>query len=241
MRSTTGLRTRSLNLSRGRAVAIVVAGLALMSVISAVRATAAGSGGTTAPASTCPTGTLAFSSNLTNGSMKIGRAASVSGGSAKACGALAMNAEGALTATVDKANVTFAPTETTVLFLKLPTRVAAVGNLSGPASIGADGQHVTLTGPVEATANILGAKCVLSIAPGLTTDTSRKLTGKPLADDGTGMLRGKLVANDFAVPAIRSSRECPLAIAALTNSLLGLPLAKGESSVTFDISLKLGV
>jgi hypothetical protein len=234
---------RGLTLTRGRGAAVVLAGLALAGVLTAVGATAAGPAAPAATATGCPTGALAFSSTLSKGSMKVGRVASVTGGSAKACGAISAGADGALVATVEKTNVTFAPTETSVLILKLPTRVAATGNLSGPATIAADGQHVALTGPVAATANILGARCVLNLTPTLTTDTSRRLKGQPLTDDGsgTGSVKGKLVADDFAVPAIRATRECPAAIAGLTNALLGLPLAKGESSITFDIALKLGV
>jgi hypothetical protein len=243
MGSIVGPRRRGRSLTRGRAVAIVLAGLTLTGAVVAGGANARGTATSSTTATACPTGALAFTSNLTNGSMKIGRVASVSGGSAKACGAITAGADGALVATIDKSNVTFAPTQTTALILRLPTTVKAVGNLSGPATIAADGQHVTLTGPVEATANLLGSRCVLALSPGLTTDTSGRLTGQPLKDDGTGTgtAKGRLVANAFSVPAIRPTRECPAAIAAMTNLMLGLPLGKGQSSVTFDVSLKLGV
>ena len=40
-------------------------------------------------------------------------------------------------------------------------------------------------------------------------------------------MRGKLVANDFSVAAVKPTPSCPLLIAGLNNTLLGLPLAMG--------------
>lgn len=188
----------------------------------------------------CPTGPLAFTSELTNGTLQIGRAASSSGNRATACGEIAPTA-GGLTATIAPAGLVFAPGSTTVLFLKLPTRTSAVGPLTGPVSLGAGSIEASLTGPVVAEAKLLGFTCTIGpISPTLTTGTSGGLAGSPFVDDGTGVLRGRLVAADFTVPRIAASRSCPHAIAGLTNLLLGLPLSAGRSSIAFDASIRLG-
>jgi hypothetical protein len=217
-----------------RAVAaVVVAGGVAVPVALTDNATASAT-------TTCPTGALAFTTDLSNGTLQIGALAKSTGNSAHACGSIAATSSG-LQATVLQSNITFAPGSTTVLILRLPTTTQALGNLSGPASIASDGTHVALTGPVQATANLLGAQCVIGpITPTLTTDKSGALTGKPFVADSTGAMHGKVVANNFTVPAIKATRSCPFLIAGLTNAILGLPLRAGQSSISFDATLHLG-
>ncbi|HEY5153162.1 MAG TPA: hypothetical protein VIJ47_00410, partial [Acidimicrobiales bacterium] len=49
---------------------------------------------------------------------------------------------------------------------------------------------------------------------------------------------GKVVANDFAVPAIQRSNTCPGFVASLSNLLVGLPAAAGKASITMEGSIK---
>ncbi|MPQ99212.1 hypothetical protein GB931_15055 [Modestobacter sp. I12A-02628] len=196
-----------------------------------------------APAPACPTaGGIPFSSTLSNGSFQIGRLATVSGASATACGVVTGSDFAALTSVVKKENVFFAPTTTKVTFLGLPTTVTPLGDLTGPASLVNGVTNVTLRGKVQVTTTILGSKCSFPLDLSLTTGTSGKLTGTPLVGGGTdGLLRGKVVANDFSVPKFQPSWACNVLLTSSSNLLLGLPLAPGASSISFDIALKLDV
>jgi hypothetical protein len=198
-----------------------------------------------AAGSACPAsggGNIAFSANLTNGNERIGPLATSKNNSATACGLVTPAADGRLRGSIQPMNITFAPSTTTVLILNLPTTLEATGTISGPVAFNADGSvSVSLGGPITATANVLGFKCTIGpFSPTLTTGASGRLQGTPLTADATGAFSGKLVANDFSVPAIRPSLRCPLLIAGATNAVLGLPRHAGQSSVTFDASITLG-
>ena len=114
-------------------------------------------------------------------------------------------------------------------------------SVSGPTTLNSDGTiGVSLAGPVLVTTKILGSTCTFPLNLNLTTGSSGAMAGTPLAGDGAGGFAGTLVANDFPVPALKPSRRCNAVVTTLTNTLLGLPLAAGRSSVRFHLALTLG-
>ncbi|HEX6674303.1 MAG TPA: hypothetical protein VF486_04670 [Actinomycetes bacterium] len=219
---------------RGRAVAIVLL-VALAGLLVAV----APSG---ASAAACPTtGGTPITSQLSNGTLKIGPVARASGTSGSGCGLLIIDDQGIRTV-LPKDNLTFDPFTLHVGILSVPTTVTAVSDFGGPVELLPNNQvGASLTGSVTSTASILGFKCTIGpFTPTLTTGTSGALTGTPFTGQPDGSLGGKLVANDFAVPAVRPSARCPLPIAALVNLTTHLPQKAGGSSITYDASLRVG-
>ncbi len=213
--------------------AVAVAGFA--GVAPAVAAT------TPSAAASCPTGALAFTSTLSNGTFAIGKSASSSGASGTACGSI-ISLNGGLGSSISKSNLSFAPSTTKVLILDVPTTVTPTSDMVGPTVLNSDGTiDVSLAGTVDVVTDVLGSKCTLPLSLSLTTGKSGALTGTPLtADATTGLDNGKLVDGDFTVPKIKPSKTCNPLIAALTNGLLGLPLKAGASTISFDLALKLG-
>lgn len=188
----------------------------------------------------CPTtGGIPFSSKLSNGTVKIGRLARASGTTASACGLVTFDPAVGLVSTIAKDNLTFDPFRLRVGLLSVPTQITAVTDFHGTVAGNPDGTtSITLTGSVTATSNVLGFRCTIGpFTPTLTTGTSGSLTGSPLVGQLPGPLTGKLVANDFTVPAARASRGCPGLIAGAVNLLVGLPQPAGGSSLTSDVSL----
>ena len=200
-------------------------------------------GAATAPP--CPTSnasSFAFKAVLDNGNMKIGSLASSSGNRVDVCGLIGINADGSLSTNVDPANVQFTGGAIKVLFLSIPASLTPAGPVTGGGGFNPDGSlSATFTAPIQANVSLLGFNCTLGpLAPTLTTGASGALTGQNLVPvDGTNDAKGKLVANSFGVPAIKSTRTCPFFVSGLVNLGLGLPLAPGKSSVTFDITLTL--
>jgi hypothetical protein len=220
---------------RGRAVAIVL----LVALAGLLVAVAPGGASAAAP---CPTtGGTPISSQLSNGTLKIGPVARASGTSASGCGLLIIDDQGIRTV-LPKDNLTFNPFTLHVGILSVPTTVTAVSDFAGPVELLPNNQvGASLTGSVTSTASILGFKCTIGpFTPTLTTGTSGALTGTPFTGQPDGSLGGKLVANDFAVPAVRPSARCPLPIAALVNLTTHLPQKAGGSSITYDASLRVG-
>jgi hypothetical protein len=187
----------------------------------------------------CPTGDLSFSSDLSNGSFTIGKTAKSTGNSAHACGVINASATG-LTATIQPGDIHFAPGTTKILILSLPTTLAATGPITGPVEITPEGSFdVSLTGPIQAKAALGPFSCTIGpITTMLTTGASGSLHGTAFVPDASGTLTGRLVSNDFTVPAVKASPTCPFLIAALTNVLVGLPSAAGKSSISFDGSIQ---
>ena len=223
-----------------RRVACVFAATA--SVIAVVPAATA-SAATSAGPGVCPkTGVFAFTSTLTHGAIKLGSNATVSNSSGAACGVVKSAAPGKLVAVVQPANTRFAPVTTVVGggLQNVPTTLKAAGPLSGPTTLGLKGLTTTLGGKVVATSTILGQKCDIPLTIKLTTGKSGALTGKELVADNKGVNHGRLVDGTFAVPAIQPSATCNAVVATLANTLLGLPLASGKSSIVYDVALKLG-
>lgn len=187
-----------------------------------------------------PSAGLPFVSKLTNGVTRIGQNATISDSSATSCGVLLARADGKLGLTILAKNIQFAPVVTKVGLLELPTTLRATSPLEGFVAFSTRGQTASISGAVQATADILGQQCVIPLRVRLTTGTSGPVSGTPFQFDSTGTSRGKLAAGSFAVPAIAPSATCNLVVAGLSNTLLGLPLDRGASTITYDASLKIG-
>lgn len=234
-----GLRALRRGTATRRSRVALVAGVVGLAVVALAPTTSM------AAAPTCPTSDLAsnkiaFTTDLNHGSLQIGKSASSTGNSAHGCGLVTAAPDGQLVASIAPANLTFAPATTKVLFLNLPTTTTALTTISGPVSIGADGADVALAGTLQASTKIGFFTCVVGpITPKLTTGTSGALTGSKFVPQPDGSLAGRVVSNDFSVPAIKASPTCPGIVAALNNALLGLPLAPGKSSIVFDGSFSL--
>ena len=84
----------------------------------------------------------------------------------------------------------------------------------------------------------MGQSCDIPLTLNLTTGKSGALTGKDFVANKAGVQTGKLVDGTFAVPAIQPSATCNAVVATLSNTLLGLPLAAGASSITYDATIK---
>jgi len=200
-------------------------------------------GAATAPP--CPTSdasSFAFKAVLDNGSMKIGSLASSTGNRVDVCGLIGINADGSLTTNVKPENTQFTGGAIKILFLSIPASLTPAGPVTGGGGFNADGSlSASFTAPIQANVSLLGFSCTLGpLAPTLTTGASGKMTGQNLVPvDGTNDAKGKLVANAFSIPAIKSTRTCPFFVSGLVNVGLGLPLAAGKSSVAFDITLTL--
>lgn len=191
----------------------------------------------------CPTNGIPFTSQLTNGNVKIGRMDPATGVSAAACGVVDFTPDLKLLATVPKENLTFEPFEVPIGItglLSIPVQITAVSDFTGPVTFAADGIHIALSGQVVADVRVLLSTCRLGpFTTSLTTDTSGALTGAPFFGTNPADLAGRLVGNDDAVPGAGHNLRCPLLISALLNSIAGLPAAAGQSSITFDATLQL--
>lgn len=217
----------------------VLSGLA---VAATVLATAPAASAAPATTSGCPRTSAAGSavrSTLSNGTARLGDRATITGSSATACGLLQIRKDGKLALVIQPRNVQFAPVVTRVGLLSLPTTLKATSVLTGPLAFTPKGQTATLKGSVLATADIQGQKCAIPLKVTLTTGTSGPVSGSFFQFDSAGVSRGRLAAGTFAVPAIAPSPSCNLLVAGLSNVLLGLPLAAGQSSIVYDASLKI--
>lgn len=227
-----------------RAAAVLIVGTAVLSTApvahavtqpAAVAMPAAGPG-------VCPTnGILPLTSKLTNGQVKLGTSGSVSGSTGRACGVLTTDAAGNALVRIKPGNTMFAPVTTQVGLLSFPTTLKSASVLQGPTGFGpGGGLAATLGGKVIATADIMGQQCAIPLTIKLVTGRSGKLAGKEFVTDAKNVQHGRLVDGTFAVPAIQPSATCNVVVATLSNTLLGLPLAPGQSSITYDASIVLG-
>src|SRR6266511_234254 len=110
-----------------------------------------------AAAAPCPTtGGTPITSQLGNGTLRIGPVARASGTTASGCGLLIFDDQG-LRTVLPKDNLTFDPFRLKVDILSVPTTVAAVSDFAGPVTLLPDNQlGASLTGSVTSTARILG-------------------------------------------------------------------------------------
>ncbi|MFI7586129.1 hypothetical protein ACIB24_03525 [Spongisporangium articulatum] len=219
-----------------RIVRLMLAGTAVAALLTT--ALAAPSQAATA----CPSGLLAFQATLSNGTFNIGKNVKTTGGGANICGEITVGA-GGLVPKVDPNNISFTSGKTSAGPLSIPTDVKTVGDMTGTTTINPDGTiSASFTTSVVVTTKILGQSCQIPVNLTLTTGRSGSLSGKPLSYDlATGVSKGKLVAGDFTVPKIKTTKQCNVIVATASNALIGLPLAAGKSSISYDIALKLGV
>ena len=191
----------------------------------------------------CPTEGIPFTSQLTNGSVGIGRLDPATGASATACGVVEFTAELGLEATIPQENLAFRPISVPIaLFglLSVPVRITPVTDFTGPVEFAPDGIHIALSGQVVADVQVLLSTCRLGpFRAALTTDISGALTGSPFFGPDPGNLTGRLVGNEDPVPAADHTWRCPLPVSALLNAITGLPSPAGESAITFDAALQL--
>jgi len=217
---------------------IPVLALALASlVVPFVSASPASASSTTC---TKPAGAFAsFHAAFSNGTMALG-SATATGLSATACGAVT-GTLGSLVSTVQPGDIEFPAVSVKLLFLSLPATITVNAPLSGPFRVygaGFSKADVNLTANLSASASLLGFKCVIGpLTPTLTTGASGSLQGTTFTGSLTSGYVGKVVANDFAVPAIQRSRSCPWLIATLANVLVGLPAAAGKASISMEGSI----
>ena len=194
-----------------------------------------------ADATTCtkpPGALITFHAAFGNGTMSLG-SAKATGLSAKACGSVSGKL-GALTSTVQPGDIEFPAISVKLLFISLPATITVNAPLSGPFTPGAGftTASVNLTANMSASASLLGFKCVIGpLTPTLTTGKSGSLEGTIMTGSLKTGYTGKVVANDFAVPAIQKSSTCPGLVAWLANSLVGLPAAPGKASISMEGSI----
>jgi hypothetical protein len=200
-----------------------------------------------------PANHLYFDGTLSEGTLKLGSKASASGIEATiSCGLINLVGD---TVTVPAANVSYKPFQLHLLGLvPLETTISLDGPAEGSMSavLGENelhesitvGYNSSLTAPVTSTVNVSALGVGLQecsdgpLVPTLTTGKSGSLEGTLLKGSLATSLEGTLVANEFAVPRIQPSASCSIASAELSNTLLGLPLAPGESSITSKATLK---
>ena len=223
-------------------MAIPAVALVMSSLLFSFTAAAgpAGADATNCASSKPTTGALSsFHATFSNGSMKLG-SATASGLSAQACGWIHFK-NGVLVSTVDATDITFPSVSVKVLFLSLPATVTVNAPLEGPVSFANNftTANISLSANLTASAKLLGFSCAIGpLTPKLTTGTSGSLTGVPFTGSLSKGFSGKVVANDFAVPAISSSRTCPRLIASLAGLLVGLPAGAGKASISMEGSIK---
>lgn len=176
-----------------------------------------------------------FHAAFTNGTVLLG-SAKVSGLSAKACGAVSGKLWELVTS-IQPGDIRVQDVSVKFLFLSLPSTITVNAALSSPFRPAhlLTSTEVSVTANLSASARLLGFSCVIGpLAPTLTTGKSGMLQGKAFAGSMKNGFTGKVVANDFTVPAIKVSKTCPWLIATLSNIIVGLPAAPGKASISMD-------
>jgi hypothetical protein len=224
---------------RGACLAVAIAGAASFAL--------AAPSGAAAACTSPPTGSLLFHGTQSEGTVNInGRAKAEGVGGTISCGVLEL-ATGHFK--IPAEDIVYNPFTLKLLgFLPLESTLtvdAAAEGALGPHFNEAgeeNGYETAFTAPVTGTVNFLGiAKCAVGpFSPTLTTGKSGKLEGHFLEGEILTGLSGQLVANEFAVPAIAGSKECPGFLAFLSNLIIGLPAKAGASSVTTTATLAPG-
>lgn len=194
-----------------------------------------------ASATTCaePAGAATtFHAAFTHGTMSLGSAKTI-GLSAKACGAVT-GKPGAMVLTVQPGDIEFPAASVKLLFVSAPSTLTVNAPLSGPfkPGHGLTSAEVNLKANLSASAKFMGFSCVIGpLTPTLTTGKSGSLHGTTFTGSLKKAYTGKVVANEFVAPAIRSSKTCPWLIATLANALMGLPAAPGKASISMNGSI----
>lgn len=180
-----------------------------------------------------------FHAAFANGTMSLGRVKAV-GLSAKACGAVTGSMTSAMVSTVQPGDIEFRDVPVKLLFFSVSPTITVNAPLSGPFKLGHGftSAEVSLKADLSASAQVLGYNCVIGpLAPTLTTGKSGALQGKTFTGSRNKGFTGIVVANDFAVPAIQHTQDCPWLIAKVANFLVGLPAASGDASIRMEGSI----
>jgi hypothetical protein len=197
-----------------------------------------------------------FSGSIDDGQVSIPPAVVVPHIFASVCGLVLLPE---LSATIQAGDVHF-PTDTPNVYVSgleaLPitlTFTAPLTSTIAPVPAANGGLDVAVTASNEGStcspsaprtscpATSLGMSCsVVLNSVTFTTQTSGRLTGQPITGP-TKSGQATLVSNDFPVPAVQPSSQCPPAVAFTLNKLLGLPKPAGEATFTapfkFDFEL----
>jgi hypothetical protein len=177
---------------------------------------------------------IRFNGTLSAGSLSVGSTLTAANVAARFCG---LQNPFSLNGAVAANGIAFDPAATTVLRtiqLPLSVRPAAASLLiTGKDPNGA--LEATMTTNVIASVTVAGVTCTVGpVAMTLTTGPSGTLHGAPF----TGPIdhtTGRIVSDDFAVPAVRPSLTCPSFVASLVNVMAGLPLPAGSSQITLNV------
>ena len=217
---------------RSRTLALALASL----VVQFVSASPASASGTSCaePAGAVTTFHAAFA----NGTMSLG-SAKAAGLNAKACGAVT-GKPGAMVLTVQPEDIEFPDVSVKLLFFSVPSTITVNAPLSGPFKPGPGftSVEIRLSTKLSATAKFLGFSCVVGpLTPILSSGKSGSLQGTTFTGSLKNGFTGMVVSNDFAVPAIQSSKTCPRLIAKLSNTLVGLPAVPGKASISMKGSI----
>ncbi|HEV2361828.1 MAG TPA: hypothetical protein VGS21_09020 [Acidimicrobiales bacterium] len=189
-------------------------------------------------AAACPTTPgLPFTGSLANGTFKVGLIVNGSGIGGSVCGTLTPTT-GGFKVSIPQSNFTFSGGNITILGLvSLPAVISADSNATGSAKATKNGLASTLNVSISSTVSLLGFTCTIGpFSPHLTTGRSGTLTGKNFTGSFTN-LSGEFVANNFVVPAVQPTESCPLLVAGLINTTIGLPSWPGDASLTTDSTL----
>jgi hypothetical protein len=224
--------------ARARLVALAV-GLVVVTLSPLLGAQPTGAETTPGPCPFDPV--LAFDGTLSNGNVRIGRAAAT-GATASFCGIFSNSLPGQLyQGPIEPSHIGFATVPATVdrsrVSITLSPTAPLQATLAGPA-FPLPGAFM-IAGSYNVRITRLGFTCLSGpVSVTLTTQPNGQLTGQRLTPVGNGSRgTGRVVANDFAVPAVASSSTCPAPIARSVNRLLGLPSPAGGSSLTFDVEM----
>jgi len=180
----------------------------------------------------------AFHATFANGTLSLGMA-KATGLSAKACGAVT-GKTGAMALIVQPGDIEFRGVSVKLRFFSVPSTITVNAPLSGPFKPGPGftSAEVSLKANLSASAKVLGYNCVVGpLTPTLTTGKSGALQGTTFTGSRKNGFTGIVVANDFAVPAIQRTKDCPWLIAKVANFLVGLPAAPGEASIRMEGSI----
>jgi hypothetical protein len=223
------------------AVALIAMGATFGAAAAIVPAGVASAG---AAAASCPVGSgsaVPFSGSLTDGTISLGKNLKGTGLTGSACGTLNLDATGG-TIDIPAANFSFSPESIEAFgLLKIPSTITVDNDATGTLTVGATSgtYNTTISVQVTSTVSILGQSCTVGpFTPNFTTGTSGSESGSPLTGS-LADLSGTVVAGDFTVPAIKSSKTCNGLIAAFSNAIMGFPLAAGASSITNNVAFTL--
>jgi hypothetical protein len=219
--------SRSVEVDVRRKIAVMVAVLTLGVVTIPLTATPA--------AAACTPPPLGFELTLTKGDLRLGPNARTGNLAASGCGRIGIFPFELFDTFIEPDDLSFEPARTRISLLRLRTTPRVVDQLRGDVTFDTGTVDFRTAMPMELELRVAGFRCVIGpFTPDLTTGTSGDLVGETMTEQSHLAFAGKLVANEFEVPAIQPSSTCPWLAAAILNWIIGLPLASGVASLTFD-------